>query len=145
MAAHLIAHGLSPEETYRHVYASEPEGRLRLIADVLQTLVVEHQHGLAWLTVPPGSIERHGLQPDDLEGVVEFPRSVKGVRLALLFRPLANGRIKVSFRSVGDVDAARLAEGFGGGGHARAAGASLAGDLGEVQKVVLAAARAVLS
>ena len=66
------------------------------------------------------------------------------MRLALLFRPLANGRIKVSFRSVGDVDVARLAEGFGGGGHRKAAGASLEGELGEVQQAVLATARSVL-
>ena len=144
VAAHLLAHGLRPEELYRRVYASESEGRLRLLGEVLETLVVEPERGLAWITVPAGAIERHGLSPDDLEGVVEYPRSIAGTRLALLFRPIANGRIKVSFRSVGDVDAGRLAEGFGGGGHRNAAGASFAGDLAEVQKLVLAAARALL-
>ncbi|UCG85332.1 MAG: bifunctional oligoribonuclease/PAP phosphatase NrnA [Gemmatimonadota bacterium] len=141
VAAHLLAHGLDPEEAYRHVYASESEGRIRLIAEVLDTLVVEPQYGLAWVTVPPGALERHGLQPDDLEGVVEYPRSLRDVRLALLFRPLANGRVKVSFRSMGSVDSASLAERFGGGGHRKAAGASLAGDMAEVQSLVLAAAR----
>ncbi|MFQ5703538.1 MAG: bifunctional oligoribonuclease/PAP phosphatase NrnA [Gemmatimonadales bacterium] len=144
VAAHLMSRGLDPEEIYRHVYSSEPENRLRLMAEVLQTLVVEPECGLAWVTVPPGALERHGLDPDDLEGIVELPRSIRGVRLALLFRSLANGRIKVSFRSVGDVDAARLAEGFGGGGHRRAAGASLDGDLSEVHRTVLAAARRAL-
>ncbi len=144
VAAHLLAHGVDPEETYSHVYASESEGRLRLIAEVLDTLVVELDRGLAWITVPPGALERHGLQGDDLEGVVEFPRSLKDVRLALLFRPLANGKVKVSFRSMGAVDSARLAEAFGGGGHRKAAGASLAGDIAEVQEIVLAAARATL-
>jgi phosphoesterase RecJ-like protein len=51
----------------------------------------------------------------------------------------------VSFRSTGDIDVARLAEGFGGGGHRKAAGASLAGQMSEVQQVVLAAARAALA
>ena len=76
---------------------------------------------------------------------MEFPRSIRGVRLALMFRPLANGRIKVSFRSKGDIDAAQLAEEFGGGGHRRAAGASLPGEMGEVQEIVLSAARSLLS
>jgi phosphoesterase RecJ-like protein len=141
VAAHLLAHGLDPEETYSHVYASESEGRIRLIAEVLDTLVVESESGLAWVTVPPGALERHGLQPDDLEGVVEYPRSLRGIKLALLFRPLANGRVKVSFRSMGSVDSARLAESFGGGGHRKAAGASLAGGMAEVQALVLAKAR----
>ncbi len=144
VAAHLLAHDLDPEETYRHVYASESEGRIRLIGEVLDTLVVEPECGLAWVTVPPGTLERHGLQADDLEGVVEYPRSLEDVRLALLFRPLANGRVKVSFRSMGSVDSARLAESFGGGGHRKAAGASLEGDMAEVQSVVLAAARRLL-
>jgi phosphoesterase RecJ-like protein len=145
VAANLLEHGVEPEEIYRLVYASEPEGRVRVIAEVLETLVVEPDVGLAWVTVPPGALARYGLGPDELEGVVEFPRSIHGVRLALLFRRIANGRTKVSFRSVGDVDAADLAGRFGGGGHRRAAGASIAGDLSEVQEQVLAVARSVLT
>lgn len=144
IAAHLLEQGVEPEEIYSQVYASEPEGKLRLLAEVLDTLVVEPERGLAWLTVPPGALERHGVAADDLEGIVEFPRSVKGVRLAVMFRELASGRIKVSFRSVGTVDASQLAEAFGGGGHRKAAGASLAADLAGAQQQVLRAARDVL-
>lgn len=144
VAAALLGLGLDPEEIYTRVYASVPEGRVRLIAEALDTLVVETPPGLAWLTVPPGALERHGVPPDELDGVVEFARSIAGVRLALLFREIAGGRIKVSFRSVGDVDVAALAESFGGGGHRKAAGASLEGSLADAQAQVLAAARRVL-
>ncbi|HSG00858.1 MAG TPA: DHHA1 domain-containing protein [Vicinamibacterales bacterium] len=143
VASDLLERGLSAEQVYRDVYASESEGKIRLLAEVLQTLMVEREHRLAWVTVPPGALERHGVEPDELEGVVEFARSVRGVTMAILFRELANGRIKVSFRSVGGVDVAALAEQFGGGGHRRAAGASLSGDLAAVQARVLTAARAV--
>jgi bifunctional oligoribonuclease and PAP phosphatase NrnA len=81
---------------------------------------------------------------DELDGVVEFARSIAGVRLALLFREIAGGRIKVSFRSVGDVDVARLAGQFDGGGHRKAAGASLGGSLAEVQEHVLRECRRAL-
>lgn len=144
VAAELLERGVHPEEIYEQVYASAPEGRVRLMTEVLQTLVVEPA-GLAWVTVPPGALERHAVTPDDLDGIVEFPRSIAGVKLALLFRQLAGGRVKVSFRSLGDVDASRLAERFGGGGHRKAAGASLAGTMAEVQETVLAAAREVLN
>jgi len=133
--------GLDPESIYESVYASAPEGRVRLTAEVLQTLVVEPDVGLAWVTVPPDALARHGATPDDLDGIVEFPRSIAGVRLALLFRQLANGRIKVSFRSLGNVDSAALAHEFAGGGHRKAAGASLEGSLATVQQRVLDAAR----
>ncbi len=145
VAAHLLEHNLDAEDIYREVYASDPEGRVRLLADVVETLVVEHERGLAWVTVPPGALERHEVGAEQLEGMVELARSIKGVQLALLFRELANGRIKVSFRSVGEVNVAELAEQFGGGGHRKAAGASLEGVLSEAQELVLAAAREALN
>lgn len=145
VAAELLEAGVDPEGIYRAVYANNPEGRIRLIGEVVDTLMVEPDRGLAWMTVPPGALERYGLDPDQLEGVVELPRSIDGIRLALLFRMLANERVKVSFRSIGDVNVAELAERFGGGGHRKAAGASLAGSLADVQERVLAAAREVLA
>ncbi len=144
IAADLLERGLDPEEVYRQVYASNPEGRVRLMGEVIDTLVVEPDVGLAWMTMPTGALRRHQVEADQLEGLVELPRSIEGVRLALLFRPLANGRIKVSFRSVGNVNVAELAERFGGGGHRRAAGVALTGSLGEVQDRVLNEAREVL-
>lgn len=145
VAAALLDRGVEPEGIYEQVYATAPEGRVRLTAEVLQTLVVERDLGMAWVTVPPGALERHGATPDDLDGIAEFPRSIAGVRLALMFRPLASGRVKVSFRSMGGVDVAALAERFAGGGHHKAAGASIDGPLGAVQERILAAARDYLA
>jgi bifunctional oligoribonuclease and PAP phosphatase NrnA len=145
VAGALLERGVDPESIYESVYASAPEGRVRLTAEVLGTLVVEPEHGLAWVTVPPDALQRHRATADDLDGIVEYPRSIAGVRLALLFRQLANGKVKVSFRSLGDVDVAELAHRFGGGGHRKAAGASLEGALAEAQAQVLAAAREYLN
>ena len=64
--------------------------------------------------------------------------------MALLFREISQGRVKVSLRSVGDVDVAAFAKAYGGGGHTKAAGLSIAGSLAEVQATVLTAARAYL-
>lgn len=144
VAAALLEAGVDPESIYEQVYASAPEGRVRLLAEVLATLVVESVPGMAWVTVPAGALERHGADADDLDGIVEFARSVAGTRLALLFRQLANGRVKVSFRSRGPVDVAALAQRFGGGGHVKAAGASLEGAVGDVQETVLREAREYL-
>lgn len=144
VAADLLEAGVDAEKIYLEVYARAPEGRPRLFAEALQTLVVEHDYGLAWVTVPPGAIERLGVSSDDLDGVVEFPRSIEGVRMALLFREISQGRVKVSLRSVGDVDVEAFAKSYGGGGHTKAAGLSLTGSLAEVQATVLDAARAYL-
>lgn len=144
-AADLLECGIDPEAIYVELYARAPEGRVRLLAEALQTLVVERGPGMAWVTIPPGSLERHGVDPDDLDGIVEYARSIEGVRLGMLFREINGGRIKVSFRSIGGVDVAKLAGQFQGGGHAKAAGASLPGSMAEVQRTVLKAAREYLA
>lgn len=145
VAADLLETGVDPESIYMDVYANAPLGRARLLAETLQTLVVEPETGLAWVTVPPGAFERLDATADDLDGIVEIPRSTAGVRMALLFREIAAGRIKVSLRSIGDVDVAAFSKPFGGGGHTKASGLSLPGTMAEVQATVLGAARLYLS
>ncbi len=64
--------------------------------------------------------------------------------MALFFRDLGHNRVKVSFRSTGSVDVNTFAKQFGGGGHMRAAGALITGNLEEVRHTVVAAARQYL-
>ena len=61
--------------------------------------------------------------------------------MAIFFRDLGHGKIKVSFRSTGDVDVNEFARKFGGGGHARASGALIPGTIDEVRHTVVNAAR----
>ncbi|MDP1891067.1 MAG: bifunctional oligoribonuclease/PAP phosphatase NrnA [Gemmatimonadaceae bacterium] len=142
VAAELLQAGVDPETMYQRIYASVPRGRLALIREALATLGVDDSYGLSWVDIQHGLLERHNVLAEDLDGVAEYPRSIEGTRLALLFRDLGHGKVKVSFRSVGDVDSNALARQFGGGGHARASGALVKGTLDEVRGQVLEAARA---
>jgi phosphoesterase RecJ-like protein len=144
VAADLLRAGVDPEEMYRLVYASVPEGRLRLLHDALATLAVDSKAGLSWIDVPAGAMEKYGLGSEDLDGIAEYPRMIAGTRIALLFRDLGHGKVKISFRSTGDADVHTLARQFGGGGHSRASGAMIAGSLETVRKAVIDAARAML-
>ncbi len=144
VAAELLAAGVDPEEMYQRIYASAPAGRVRLLAEVLSTLGVDTKTGLAWLSLPAGAMERFGVRAEDLDGIVEHARSISGTRMALFFRDLGYGKVKVSFRSTGDVDVNRFAREFGGGGHAKASGALVPGTLDEVREKVVAAAERFL-
>ena len=141
IAARLLAAGVDPEEMYRRIYASVPLGRLQLLREALNTLEVDAARGLAWLSIRAGALEEYHVNGEDLDGIAEYPRSIAGTRLAMLFRDLGHARVKISFRSVRGVDANALARQFGGGGHARASGALVVGSLEEVRASVLAAAR----
>jgi phosphoesterase RecJ-like protein len=145
IAGQLIASGVEPEEMYGRLYASMPVGRLHLLRDALATLEVDPEYGISWISVAAGAAEQYGLKSEDLEGIAEHPRSIGGTRLALFFRDLGHEKVKVSFRSTGDVDVNKFAKMFGGGGHARAAGALIEGGLEPVRKKVVAAAREFLA
>ena len=91
--------------------------------------------------VVPHQLE--GTEPlaEDVEGLVDYPRSVEGVEVGLLFRRTANGGTKISFRSTGAVDVNALARLFGGGGHVKASGALVEGLPDDVISGVVEATR----
>lgn len=144
VVAQLLERGVDPEETYRRIYASLTPGRLQLLRDALDTLGVDSEFGLSWVSVTNEAMDRYGVSSDDLDGIVEHPRSIAGTRVALFFRDLGYGKVKVSFRSTGDIDVNTLARQFGGGGHEKASGALIPGALDDVRDRVVSAARAFM-
>jgi phosphoesterase RecJ-like protein len=145
IAADLLSAGVDPEEMYIRVYASAPPGRLRLLGEVLATLGVDEACGLTWLSMNAGALEKYDVRQEDLDGIVEHARSIAGTRMALFFRDLGYGKVKVSFRSTGEVDVNAFARQYGGGGHAKASGALIVGSLDDVRQRVIAAAREFLA
>jgi phosphoesterase RecJ-like protein len=145
IAADLLSTGVSPEEMYVRIYASAPAGRVRLLAEVLATLGIDEAAGLAWLSMSAGALDKYDVRQEDLDGIVEHARSIAGTRMALFFRDLGYGKVKVSFRSTGEVDVNAFAREFGGGGHAKASGALIVGSLDDVRDRVIDAARQFLA
>jgi phosphoesterase RecJ-like protein len=133
VAADLVRRGADPEALARKVYGQVPIRKLLLLRASLETLKVAPEGGVAWMTVPGDVFNSLSATPDDLEGLVDFPRSVEGVEAALLFRTTAGGATKVSFRSNGPVDVNKLAVALGGGGHVKAAGALVEKPLDDVR------------
>jgi phosphoesterase RecJ-like protein len=84
------------------------------------------------------------VRSEDLDGIVEHARSIAGTRMAIFFRDLGYGKVKISFRSTGDVDVNTFARQFGGGGHVKASGALVPGALDEVRDRVVSDAKSFL-
>jgi phosphoesterase RecJ-like protein len=144
LAADLVALGADPETLHRKVYGNVSLRKLRLLAACLPYLEVDSQGGLAWMTVPADSYNELGAVPDDIEGLVDYPRDIEGVEVGLLFRETAKGATKISFRSNGDIDVNAVASQFGGGGHVKASGALVQRPLAEVREEVLDAVRTLV-
>ncbi|HEX7089844.1 MAG TPA: bifunctional oligoribonuclease/PAP phosphatase NrnA [Longimicrobiales bacterium] len=141
IAADLMRRGLDPEAVYRRIFANVPLRRIHLLRAALERLEVDSELPITWISIPRDIADALGVTSEDLDGIVEHARSIEGTEVALLFRELADGATKVSFRSAGDVDVNALARRFGGGGHVKAAGALIPAPLERVRAEVLEATR----
>ncbi len=144
MAARMRAAGADLGVISREIWENRTLPAVRLLALALQTLEVGAGGELAWMSVTRDALAAAGADASATEGLVDYPRSLRGVELALLFAADDDGGTRVSLRSKRRVDVSALAGQFGGGGHARAAGCTVAAPLEEVRPRLLAVALAAL-
>ena len=145
ISADLLRAGVDPEAMYMRIYARYTPAGLDLVRRALERLRVADDLPIAWISLRQADLAQTGATKEDLEGIVEYARRIRGVRVAILFRELHDGRTKISLRSTGDADVAAIAREFGGGGHVKAAGAVLPEGLEAAEVRVLGAIREVLS
>ena len=140
-ASRLIEAGVNPRWIGEQVYERIPLRRHKLLARALNSLFV--RDGVAWMTVLQKDCVATGARDEDMEDFIENARALKGIRVAVFMRETRTGGIRTSFRSKSNVPVNRIAERFGGGGHAYAAGATLTGmTIDEARHRIAAAIRA---
>jgi bifunctional oligoribonuclease and PAP phosphatase NrnA len=132
IASELLELGVEPAEISAQLFENQEEKVLRLLAEVLTTLKVSKCGRIASISVTAAQMKKTATGPEHTDGFINYPRSIRGVEIALLFREAGTDLFKVGLRSQGEVDVARVARNFGGGGHCRAAGATLNGTLEDV-------------
>jgi phosphoesterase RecJ-like protein len=127
LAQDLVRHGASPSRIAQDVYFSNPTSKMRLLGAALNTL--QREGPIAWLWVTHGDMVRTGAEEEDCGGIVNYAVSISGVEVAVFVRELPDHRLRLSLRSKGQINVAKVAERFGGGGHENAGGCTLEGPL----------------
>ncbi|MGH7492133.1 MAG: DHH family phosphoesterase [bacterium] len=141
VAAALVAGGVKPHELYQKVYENQPPQRMKLLAHILDNLRYEKNGRLAWSVVTQELLKATNTDILDTEGFADFPRTIAGVELSLMFMETKENKTKISFRSKGKYAINGLAARFGGGGHPYASGALVDGTVREIVPQVIAAAK----
>jgi bifunctional oligoribonuclease and PAP phosphatase NrnA len=125
LARELVLAGADPSHCARSIYFAHSVAKMRLLGEALRNLNIEGRIGWTWVTQE--QMERCSAKEEDCEGLVNYVLSIGEIEAAAFFRELPDGRFRVSLRSKGKLDVARVAEGFGGGGHECASGCSVDG------------------
>lgn len=132
----LASHGASPAQIARDVFFSNPASKIRLLGAALSNLQCDGP--LAWSWVTSEEMDRVGAEAEDCEGVVNYLISIDGVESAVFLREVPDAsQFRLSIRSKGKLDVARIAERFGGGGHRSASGCTLDGPLDAATERIL--------
>ena len=124
-AAALVAAGVDVANVSQKLFEAKPYQNLLAEQLGFERLQLYAQGKIAVITFPYSLCVKYDLSDEYLGTLIDLARSVAGVELAAAIRGTADGRYRVSFRANGDYDVAAVAAGFGGGGHKRAAGATL--------------------
>lgn len=134
VAAGLVDRGADPGLVSANVNESRSPASLRILGVALGSVVVDD--GVAWMSLSRSDLESTDASPEDINGIVNYARSLHGIEVGILFVEQESGQVKVSLRSR-EADVARVAETLGGGGHPRAAGCIVRGPLADaVERVV---------
>lgn len=139
----LALRGANPGKIARDIYFSNPASKIRLLGAALANLQCEGS--VAWSWVTSTDMRCTGADAEDCEGVVNYLISIVGIEAAVFLRELPDiNEFRLSIRSKGKVDVARVAEYFGGGGHRSASGCTLSGPLNTATDRILTQLRTEL-
>lgn len=131
VGAELLRRGVDSTRVYRHLFASNPRRKAKLLGWVLTECDFLCDGQLAFVLVPYRLVEEMKLERDDLRDSVNHILEIEGVEIAATLKETDPGEIKVSLRSKGTYTINGVAAQFGGGGHALAAGCEFSGSLEE--------------
>jgi phosphoesterase RecJ-like protein len=136
-AALLLSAGIDSGLIYEQIYERCSPQRVKLLSRALGNLEYLHSGRLAWTMITQTMLRQTGVEIEEVEGFVDIARGIKNVEVSAIFLELADGRVKVSLRSKGDIDVNQYAIRFGGGGHRHASGILMAGPIGTAVNAVL--------
>jgi phosphoesterase RecJ-like protein len=138
IAGEMVQAGANPQRIAEHLFYEYRPATLSLLAATLQSLECLLEGRLAVLSLDHACLSQECYRDEETDGFVDYAVSIQGVEAALFLREHEPEHIRVSLRAKNDFDVRAVAEVFGGGGHRKAAGASLAGPLPDVKARLVA-------
>ena len=132
LAAKLVKAGADIAHYNYQLFKKQPKARAALFAKTMDKIRYYHDNRFAVIVISKQNMELCGADQGMTEGFVDFPLNVDSVEVAASLLEVRKGQYKISLRSKTYADVNRIAGVYGGGGHVRAAGCMLFGDLEDV-------------
>ncbi len=126
VAAALAALGADIPAVNQHIYFTKPYVELKLLGRALEKMTLRFEKRYSEILLTKQDFDAFSAVPANAQGIVSMPTLIPGVEVSALFKEEPQ-HIAINLRSRGAVDVSKIAQQFGGGGHARAAGCKITG------------------
>jgi phosphoesterase RecJ-like protein len=144
LTAKLYRQGIKPGVINPKIINQWTPQRLNLLSQVLSTLSMHLDGEMGLVVADLETQHRTGTNADDCDGLVNFVRSLRGVRVSAILREDEPDYWKFSLRSNGSDDIQGVAALLGGGGHKNAAGGNISGPLDKATSILVDSVAQVL-
>ncbi len=129
----LMDTGVRPPHAYNMIYGTKKITFMKLLGKVLASAHTTKDEKIAWLTLTEDMLEKFHVDTEDTHAFINHLLVLDNIKVAAMFKQMGN-QIKVSLRSVGNVDVGVMARALGGGGHDHSAATVIEGSLETVVK-----------
>ena len=136
--ADLVAAGAPLSGLHRAIYADKPFSTMQLWGRMLNGVDQRAGGRVVFSAQTLGMLTETGSDPTATEGFIDLLSGTRGADITLVFKETSASEVRVSVRTGGHADAVAITSAFGGGGHRRAAGCTVAAPLTEAMERVLA-------
>ncbi len=137
----LAGSGVPVAKIANYLYNAKTYEATMLIGKVISNLRLFHDGKVAVTQVTMNELRETGASAEDCETVINYARDIDTVEFAVFIRQFKEKTYKVSFRSKENIDVMEIAKRFGGGGHVRASGCTMSGDLYDIRDTILSIAK----
>lgn len=142
--AELLSRGVNVSDIYKRVLQTRTKANFQLLQKAIERMELLEEGQVTFTYITKQDEEEVKAQPGDHEGLVEMGRDIEGVEVSIFIREKDKNSYKVSMRSNNYVNVSDVCFMFSGGGHPRAAGALVQGDIEQVKQKVMAEVKKVL-
>jgi phosphoesterase RecJ-like protein len=132
MARELVEFDVPVSDLSRTLFEEHRFAYIQLMAEVLGRAVLVPERRFVWTAVTQDDLRAHDVTMEEVEGLIDIVRRTAEAEVSCVLKEEADGSVRVSLRSLGDVDVRKVAEAEGGGGHRFAAGFTSKGPVDDV-------------
>ncbi|MEG0853994.1 MAG: DHH family phosphoesterase [Angelakisella sp.] len=136
LAAALLECGIESAEINQVLFETKTAGRVAVECSTLTNIEYYHNGRCAIITIPMALQEQHRVDDSELDGLASLPRQIEGVWAGVTIREKPDC-CRVSVRTTKEADASAICAAFGGGGHLRAGGCTIAGSTEQAKQLLV--------